>query len=313
VSAPRTGGLAAALRAVARHGRPRIVLRYGRSPGDSLLCTGVLRELRERGAPGLWMQTDFPDLFERNPDVDAVVPYGPMVRRVARLLGGRVVYPEYGTRDPETDRSTPSDRHLIAAMCRRLGIAGGVSLRPYVYLTPEETAAGRLVEGQIAIQSTGLGARLPMRNKEWGVERFQEVVSRSRGDHRFVQIGAPSDPPLVGALDARGGAFRRMAAILSASSCFVGLAGFPMHLARAVDCRAVIVYGGREASWQSGYSANENLCTDLPCAPCWLWNRCEHDRRCLTAVQPDPVVAAIARQLARVGEPLPTDTDTLDA
>jgi hypothetical protein len=258
------------------------------------------------------MQSDFPELFEGSPDLETVVPYDRSSRRIARLLGGRVVYPDYGTHDPETDASPSPDRHIIAMMCRQVGMRGRIALRPRLFLTAREIASGRLAGRQIAIQSTGLGARLSMRNKEWGVERFQEVVSRSPGDYRFVQIGAAGDPRLDGAIDARGGSIRTAASILAGSACFVGLVGFPMHLARAVDCRAVIVYGGREAPWQSGYTGNENLYTPVPCSPCWLWNRCEHDRKCLTAIGPGAVIDAIARQLARSDEPLPEDVDTLD-
>ena len=38
---------------------------------------------------------------------------------------------------------------------------------------------------------------------------------------------------------------RESAAILSRSLAFVGQVGFLMHLARAVDCRSVIVYGAQ--------------------------------------------------------------------
>ncbi len=278
---------------IARGGRPAILLRYGRSPGDSLLCSAILHELRARGVGPLWMQTDHPSLFERNPDVDLVVPYRRTVGRLVRLAGGRVVYPDYAPYDPETDRSRPPDAHILLCMARAVGIEGKIDLRPWIFLAEEEREAGLLSEGQIAVQSTALGARMPMRNKDWGFERMQEVVSRLRRDHPIVQLGAPGDPLLDGAIDARGVPFRRSAAILSRSVCFVGLVGFLMHLARAVDCRSVIVFGGREAPWQSGYPENENLFTEVPCAPCWLWNRCDYERKCLAAIEPGDVVRKV--------------------
>ena len=65
------------------------------------------------------------------------------------------------------------------------------------------------------------------------------------------------------------------------------------------------MYGGREAPWQTGYAGNENLTTAVPCSPCWLWNRCDHDRECLTSIAPATVVAAVRLQVARAAEPLP--------
>jgi hypothetical protein len=300
-----------ALGTLARHGRPDILLYFGRSPGDSLLCTAVLHELRARGAGRLWMQSDQPELFERNSDVDRVVPYDRSIRRLTRLLGGRVVFPDYAPYDAATDRSRPPDLHIIACMCRALGVTGEVGLRPYLALADDERRLGRLAPRQVAIQSTGASARLPMRNKEWGAERFQAVARELRSRYDLVQLGTPADPPIHGAIDERGAPLRRAAAILSQSMVFVGLVGFLMHLARAVECRSVIVYGGREAPWQSGYTGNENLGSAVPCSPCWLWNRCDYDRRCLAEITPSGVVAAIDRAAARSGERLAVDTQAL--
>lgn len=308
---PARRGLAVGLRTFVQYGRPNVLLRYGRSLGDSLLCTALFRELRIRGHERLWMQTDYPELFENNPDVDRVVPYDRTHRRLTVLLGGRAIYPIYAAYDPGTDRSEPPDRHIITVMCRKVGIGGEVRLRPYLHLTEAESASGLYAGGQIAIQSSCLGARLPMQNKEWGAESFQVVASNLRNRHPLVQIGGRGDPPLSGAVDARGASLRRSAAILSRSVCFVGLNGFVMHLARAVGCRSVIVFGGREAPWQSGYSANENLFSEVPCAPCWLWNRCDYERRCLSAIEPTAVVQAVERQVPRFGEPLATDLDVV--
>jgi hypothetical protein len=61
----------------------------------------------------------------------------------------------------------------------------------------------------------------------------------------------------------------------------------------------VIVLGGREAPWQSGYPENLNLYTEVPCAPCWLWNRCDYERKCLTAIEPGEVVRKVGTFLDR--------------
>jgi ADP-heptose:LPS heptosyltransferase len=88
---------------------------------------------------------------------------------------------------------------------------------------------------------------------------------------------------------------------------FIGLVGFLMHLARAVNTRSVIVYGGRELPSQSGYTCNENITHLLPCSPCWQWNRCAFEHACMTGIQSEAVLAAVRRQLARVGEPMVED------
>lgn len=84
-----------------------------------------------------------------------------------------------------------------------------------------------------------------------------------------------------------------------------------MHLARAVECPAVIVYGGREAPWQSGYICNMNLFNAVPCAPCWRHNACDFDRRCMREITVSEVVSAVRQSLDRPRHPLAIETAEL--
>jgi ADP-heptose:LPS heptosyltransferase len=304
-------GVTAALAARVRHGAPRVQLRFGRAPGDAMLCTAVLHELRRRGQDRLWMESNLAQLFQRSPDVDVVIPRGHRARQLLKLTGGRPVFPSYDPHDDVTDTSVGPDRHIITCMCRHV-LSGPISLRPYLYLGEEEKGAAAFAAGTIVLQSYALSSNHPIGNKNWGVERVQEVARLLAPRHRLIQIGAAEDPPLTGVEDRRGVALRDSAAILARAECFVGMVGFGMHLARAVECRSVIVFGGREAPWQSGYIANENLTSEVSCAPCWQWNRCDHERKCLSEILPVDVVAAVGRQLERTGQPLPVETDDLD-
>jgi ADP-heptose:LPS heptosyltransferase len=273
-----------------------------------MLCTAVLHELRRRGQDRLWMESDLSPLLRTNPDVDVVIPYNRRVRKLLKLTGGRPVFPAYDPHDAATDTSAGPDRHIISCMCRHV-LTGEVSLRPYLNLSEEEKSSEEFAAGAMVVQSTTLSAAYSMANKDWGVERMQEVVRLLAAHHRVIQIGAAGDPLLDGAVDRRGMPLRVSAAILARAACFVGMVGFCMHLARAVECRAVIVFGGREAPWQSGYIANENLASDVECAPCWQQSRCDHERKCLAEILPRDVVQAVELQLGRAGQPLPVATD----
>jgi hypothetical protein len=302
---------------VKRRGWPRhLVHFYGLTPGDDLMCTAVLREMRRRGRQGVWMMTRFPDLFERNHDADAVVPFDERYERMVSWLGGRRWHARYDERDPVADRSTQPEHHIIALMCQACGIAGRVTLRPYLSLSDEERAAGRLAPRQIALHSSGLSAQSAMRNKEWFADRFQGVVDALRREYTFVQLGAPSDPPLNGCIDLRGRTtMRQSAAILANSVLVLAQVGFLMHLARAVDRPAVIIYGGREMPWQSGYSCNVNLWTPLSCAPCWRWSACDNpiERECMRRIAIDDVVAAVRECAEHADEPLREDVAFIGA
>ena len=84
---------------------------------------------------------------------------------------------------------------------------------------------------------------------------------------------------------------------LARSELFVNKVSGLMHLARAVDCPAVIVYGGRERPEISGYICNWNIRTSPPCSPCWQRNRCDHNRICMTDIASKTVIEAVTDDL----------------
>ena len=147
-----------------------------------------------------------------------------------------------------------------------------------------------------------------MQNKNWYTERYEEVIDALRNRYEFIQLGSTGDPLLKGTTDWRGRTnIRATAAILSHARLYIGHVGFLMHLARAVECPSVIIYGGREAPRQSGYYCNFNLYTKLPCSPCWLWNRCDFDRECMRRIQASHVIEQIEKALAAPRGPLAVD------
>jgi hypothetical protein len=126
---------------------PKTLLYFGFAPGDDLLCTAVLRELRKRNKDGLLMVSDHRELFVGNNDPTYVRPLwaryyrdGSTVaicERFARIFGGQFTRPEYAPPDGKDGRRQPS-RHIIAEMCARVGITGPVTIRPYLVMTDEE-------------------------------------------------------------------------------------------------------------------------------------------------------------------------------
>ena len=94
--------------------RPKALLYFGYAPGDDLLCTAVMRELRKRGRDGLMMVSDHRDLFEGNQDPAYVRPLWArysrdrstvsICRRFVRNWGGEFTRLEYAPMDGQ--RST---------------------------------------------------------------------------------------------------------------------------------------------------------------------------------------------------------------
>ena len=200
------------------------------------------------------MVSDHPELFAGNQDPAYVRPLWPryyrdgstvsICQRFVRIWGGKFARPEYAPLDGIDQRRIPT-RHIIAEMCARVGITGPVAIRPYLLLSEQEKSPAAWAHGHIVIQSSGMAARHPMRNKEWYPERVQNVVDALAGDVEFIQLGSKSDPALQHAKDLRGATnIRETAAILSHARLYVGTVGFLMHVARAVECPSVIIFGG---------------------------------------------------------------------
>ena len=300
------------LQSTLTHLPPRYLLQYEGGIGDSLLCSAICRELRQRGQRGIWVATRHEELFRGNPDVARVVEPAARVDSFARMMGAQLVDPRYARFDPASDRHVYRSGHQIAVMCAAAGITGDIVLRPYLHLTAAERAGGRRAQRQIVIQSSGAAARYAIPNKEWFPERFAAVADALGRDYSLVQVDAAGDPLLPGVQDLRGRtSLRETAALLSQAQLFIGLEGFLMHLARAVDCRSVIVYGGHAHPGKLGYSANYNLFTPLPCAPCTQRSVCAHNRECMRAISAEEVLRGAERQLARHGTPLTEDVVTL--
>jgi ADP-heptose:LPS heptosyltransferase len=249
------------------------------------------------------MVSNYPELFKGADDVSRIVP-ADQDAKLAGFYGQRFQRLNYATKYQD-DRSVPPSRHIIAELCAGVGITDRIILRPYLTLSSEERSEGAWARDRIVIQSGGMGGMLPMLNKQWLPERFQEVVDALSKDFEVVQLGSAQDPPLRGVRDLRNKtSIRQSAAILHHASLFVGTVGFLMHLARATECPSVIVYGGREAPWQSGYNCNINLYTAMPCAPCWRWNTCDFDRKCMKDITAEEVVAAVLTLRSRPRHPL---------
>jgi ADP-heptose:LPS heptosyltransferase len=287
-------------RNVARWGLPARSLLFGPlSLGDDLLCTAVLREARKRGLP-FAMMTARPELFLGNPDPERVIPVDDDFAAGLRRLGKTVVKPYYvGAHPADSACDLLPGRHIVAEMCAQAGLAGEVALRPYLHLTEAERAAGKKFARQLALHSTGLGAAIPYPAKEWSPERFAEVARQLAPEIKLVQLGAAGDPALPVDLDLRGKTrLREAAAVLAASEAFIGLEGFLTHLARAVDCPAVVVMGGRAPEGIFGYAANRNLYAHPECSPCTRRTGCPHAMQCMTAIAPADVLRSARELLA---------------
>jgi len=256
--------------------------------GDTLLYGTIAHELKKKSNICLELNSYYPELFLNNPDIDiisATLRRQKILRK--RLPPSNLLSPRYWTGD-----GSKPDKHILSILCEKAGIEHGINFKTYIYLTKREVESVPVqLRNCIAIQSYGKPSWGI--NKNWDPNKYQGVVDHFRKDICFIQLGNAGDPPLEGCIDMRGKTSLRYAAsILFWSRCFVGQVGALMHLSRAVNLKSVIVYGGFEAPWQSGYDLNINLYSELICSPCWKMEGCT-SHECMEKISSEIVIDAV--------------------
>jgi ADP-heptose:LPS heptosyltransferase len=284
-------------------------LSFGDSLGDNLLLTTLAKGLYHQGHKNIWVKCDHAFLFQNNPHVKLLLPFNALLStHLLRLFKVKMINPAYTEYDEKTDRDLIPEKHIILKMADLVGLKGSIANKPDLYLNQSEEQNQALPIKQIAIVTSTRGAKFPMRNKEWLIERYQQIVDKFYSDYKFIQLGTENDFPLKNVCDLRGKtSVRDSASILKNSILMISHVGFMMHLARSVDCRAVIIYGGREKPEQSGYSCFENIYSDMECSPCWLHNKCDFNNKCMTVISAKMVELAVSNQLKLIGKPLTVD------
>lgn len=282
--------------------KPHVVISFGYGIGDDLLCTIIIRQLKNAGVKNIWVKTKYPELFKYNKDVKKVVnklKHNKAAFYIEKYLGKihyKYIQPIYTSHDVTTDSDRIPQKHIVKVMCDIARVEYPAIIQPYIFLTDEEKLKGNLFQNQVCIQSSGRGSKNYMFTKEWIPSRFNDVVAYLKKKYTVIQLGTVLDPLIPGVVDMRGKtSIRQSAAILSNAKFFIGLVGFLMHLARSVNCKSIIIYGGRELASQTGYDVNINIESNIFCSPCWYWNTCPNNKLCMDSIESNDVISAIKK------------------
>ena len=249
------------------------------------------------------MLSSYPELFKENPDISNVVEDSWKTVKYLEKLKKPTTLLSYGKWINNLDRIEAPKCHIIAEIIAKAEIKGKISLRPYWYGNTDK----RLLEidaSYVCVQSTKTCSSTPMLNKQWNEELLQNIINKLSSRFKVVQLGLNNEPKLNNTLDLRGSSISKSANYLANATFFLGQIGFLMHLARAVDTRSVIIYGGREKAWQSGYPCNENIETNPICSPCWQNNGCDFNRKCLSDISVEMVLKAVEKLISRLDSEL---------
>ncbi len=133
-------------------------------------------------------------------------------------------------------------------------------------------------------------------NKQWPVERYQEVADQLGMDGYDVAQFATGPHRLAGVRVIKPETFRLACAALERAQIYIGPEGGLHHAAAALGVDAVVIFGGFISPRVTGYGAHTNLFTgdDLGCgslAPCG------HCRDCMARIGADEVYDAAREKL----------------
>ncbi|MDT5271099.1 MAG: heptosyltransferase [Acidobacteriota bacterium] len=291
---------------------------------DDLLVTGntsnkpsaVFREAREWRAPRFDLAILFPNAFA--PALVAAlaripVRVGYATQGRSALLTQRVGVPVWRGQRHEVFYYL----HLIAELERWLYGASTVETREPD--TGLRVTDARLREAQLLLVESGVRPGRPLvamcpgstnsRAKRWPAERFAAVADmfKERVGADVVLLGAREEmdiseevaqhmrvPPVVltGKTD-----LAQTAAVLKASDLLVTNDTGPAHVAAAVGCPVVVIFGPTNPITTQPFSTSAEVVRHPPdCAPCMLRD-CPIDHRCMTAVTAEEVFKRAAHAL----------------
>lgn len=278
--------------------------------GDMLLLTIITRKIFRETGKKVCMFSHFPEIFHFNSSIGKIYSKENFAYKALRFFVKNfheVTYRCWSSFLP--DKKNIFKTHVIEQFCHQLGLSGKVHLKPEVFYNDDEVDSFELPTAPyVVVQSQASHSNHPQTTKDWDIASMQKVVGELAKHFLIVQLGDQRDTCLNHVLDLTGKTtIRESGLILRGAVLFVGLEGALMHLARAVDCPSVIVWGGRLNPSQIGYACFENLTYEIECSPCWIPNACPKDLECMKRIRPDQVIEASQRILDKTDRSLPSD------
>lgn len=146
--------------------------------------------------------------------------------------------------------------------------------------------------------------------KCWPPDRFAQALNElaKLRDADVILFGTPEEAAVSNAI--QSGLDRRavdtvgktkiaeLPALLSRCAAFLGNDSGAMHVAAAVGLHVVAVFGPTDPLGTAPVTTRARLVQERPyCSPCFL-RRCPTDHRCMRAIAPEKVTAAVAQSLA---------------
>lgn len=293
-----------------------IIYRFGNAIGDQLCMSAVVKELSQQKRYKVIVFSSYPELFDNNPYVYKNVnitnyPYF-LKKIIIRLLsisrGGQIenfCFPNVDGGFEKYMRDTKSKISLIEAHSLHFKVKLNLKdTKPDIYFTDEEIKEYNIkfcnLENFAIIQPTGKITYTP--NKEWGFEKYQEVVNKTKDNIKWVQVGLTNDILLDNVIDMRGQTktLRELAYVVSKSKFTLSNEGLLNHIAASVKTKSLVVFSGFSQVELAKYNTTIPIVKkpQVECALCWLLEKCPKEKKwCMEDILVEDVVDILAKEL----------------
>lgn len=136
-------------------------------------------------------------------------------------------------------------------------------------------------------------------NKQWPVERYDEVAARlTKAGHQAVQLNHRGPNRLKNASLLHSPTFRCAVAMMQRSLLYIGPEGGLHHGAAAVGLPGVVLFGGFVPPQVTGYDTHTNL-TGNSTEACGMFHKCDHCIAAMRSIEVEEVVEAALGHLRR--------------
>ena len=230
-----------------------------------------------------------------------------LAERSRKSDAGRLVHVDmlihsYADQEFKTHFTWKQGGHAIQTILHGFDVTAD-AVRPELYLEEKEQRRAAEILAEAGVAGPCIVCE-PDSNPEWfgdlrlwPRERWVELVEalhKARPDIAIVQVGVPGTPPLPHAVDIRGRTtFREAAAVIERGTLFIGTESGLMHTARAVDAKALILWGGVTLPEFAGYpDSHRIICHRVACAPCGQFGWCNNGRICMRSISVEETLNA---------------------
>lgn len=290
-----------------------IVYRFGNAIGDQLCMSAIAKEINAQNFFKVVVLSSYPECFLNNPyvwkNID-IKEYSIYVQRfivyILSLSKGserieNFCFPVFKCKGLDSYmRDSKAKISLIEAHALHFKLKLDLkNTKPDIFFSSDECDGyfkkfGNL-EKYAVIQPIGKVTYTP--NKEWGFEKYQELVNKTKENINWVQTGFKDDKLLKNVIDMRGetSTLRELAYVIKEANFTLSNEGLLNHLAASVNTESFVIFSGFHQIEIALYSTTKAIFSGskIDCSPCCLLEKCPQNKICIENIS----VADVMRKL----------------